>query len=215
MTWLHQIPTDSVDPRAWPIVLQVLTTTIRSATAISSSRASSRSMRSARSGSTRTRSIRARFSDWVLAHRYRLLRAARTRGPGGHSRDPPGSARLPEEAFALNLSQQIFRVSMPRVAGHWGLIYSWCKLWGKGEANLLKLLEILQASGLAIMRWSCAAPLELIVSLSLPVTACRRRHFAPRVNQTPLQRDKGLDGPLSWRRASSAKTSCARCWRGR
>ena len=34
------------------------------------------------------------------------------------------------------------------------------------------------------MRWSCAAPPERIVSRSLPVKACRRRHFAPRVKQT-------------------------------
>ena len=48
------------------------------------------------------------------------------------------------------------------------------------------------------MRWSCAASLELIVSLSLPVTACRRRHFAPRVNQTPSGRFAKIDNGLGF-----------------
>ena len=68
-----------------------------------------------------------------------------------------------------------------------GLIHSWCNLQDKGEANLLKLLEVRIFSVASVMMLSCAAPPELIVSRSLPVTACRRRHFAPRVKQTPVK----------------------------
>ena len=86
----------------------------------------------------------------------------------------PGSRRI-----ALRLEAHC-RAALKR-----GLIYSWCKLWGNGESNLLKLLEVRKPLGPSVSRWSCAAPPERIVSRSLPVTACRRSHFAPRVKQTP------------------------------
>jgi hypothetical protein len=69
-----------------------------------------------------------------------------------------------------------------------GLIDSWCKPWGNGEANLLKLLESWTFSVASVIMLDGAARIERFVSRSLRVTACRRRHFAPRANQTPPRR---------------------------
>jgi hypothetical protein len=69
-----------------------------------------------------------------------------------------------------------------------GLIDSWCKPRGNGEADHLKLLEILMFSVASVIMLDDATRLERFVSRSLRVTACRRRHLAPRVNQTRPKR---------------------------
>ena len=141
---------------------------------------------------------------------------------------PRAAATQPRQHFRPHFGGQAARAPGLNVPGetHWqgrqrgirryalssGLIYSWCKLSGKGEANLLKLLEVLQASGLAIMRWSCAASPERIISRSLPVTACRRRHFAPRVNQTPF---KCQPTPIVARGVRPADHASSRKWHDR
>ncbi len=75
-----------------------------------------------------------------------------------------------------------------RAASKSGLIHSWCKPWGNGEANLLKLLEIWVFSVASVIMLGGAARPERFVSRSPRVTARDRRHFAPRVKQTPIER---------------------------
>ena len=75
-------------------------------------------------------------------------------------------------------------------------IHSWCKAWGNGEANLLTLLYIFMFSVASIIMFDGAARLERFASRSLRVTACRRRHFAPRVNQTRVLRESATNPPF-------------------
>src|SRR5271166_4453012 len=97
-----------------------------------------------------------------------------------HAYSSAANPRKPAQTLA-------FAQKPPGSSALGGLIHSWCKPWGNGEANLLKLLEIWMFSVASVIMLDGAARLERFVSRSLRVTACRRRHFAPRVNQTPFK----------------------------
>ena len=103
-----------------------------------------------------------------------------------------------------------------RAAPKPGLLHSRCRLWRKGEANLLKSLEILIFLFASVTMLSCAAQPERIVSRSLPVTACPRRHFAPRVNQTrfrccatPFPATLGFHIAVAWKASETAELAVA------
>ena len=98
-----------------------------------------------------------------------------------------------------------------RAVRNLGLLHSRCTLRDKGEANLLKLLEVRIFSVASVMILSCPAPPELIVPRSLPVTACRRRHFAPRVNQTQFRCCATTKKWRNWTVARSCIPSLPRC----
>ena len=71
----------------------------------------------------------------------------------------------------------------------WGLLHSRCSLRDKGEVKLLKLLGVQTFSGAAAATLSRAVPPDWILTRAPRVTACRDRHFAPRVKQTPVPWD--------------------------
>ena len=70
--------------------------------------------------------------------------------------------------------------------GNEGLLHSRCSLRDKGEVKLLKLLGVQTSSGAAAVTLSRAVPPDWILTRPPRVTACRDRHFAPRVKQTPI-----------------------------
>jgi hypothetical protein len=57
--------------------------------------------------------------------------------------------------------------------------------WGNGEANILKLLEILMFSVASVIMLSGAARLERFVPRSLRVTACRRPSLCTKSESDP------------------------------
>jgi hypothetical protein len=65
-----------------------------------------------------------------------------------------------------------------------GLLHSRCSLRDKGEVKLLKLLGVQTSSLAAAVTLSRAVPPDWILTRPPRVTACRDRHFAPRVKQT-------------------------------
>jgi hypothetical protein len=65
-----------------------------------------------------------------------------------------------------------------------GLFHSRCSLRDKEDVSLLKLHGVQTSSVAAVVTLSRAAAPEWILTRSPTVTACRGRHFAPRVKQT-------------------------------
>src|SRR5208283_3909808 len=65
-----------------------------------------------------------------------------------------------------------------------GLLHSRCSLRDKGDVSLLKLHGVQTSSVAAVATLSRAAAPEWILTRPPTVTACRGRHFAPRVKQT-------------------------------
>ena len=75
------------------------------------------------------------------------------------------------------------RQSGCHIARNWGLFHSRCSLREKGDVSLLKLHGVQTSSVAAVVTLSRAAAPEWIITRPPAVTACRGRHFAPRVKQ--------------------------------
>src|SRR5208283_255860 len=74
--------------------------------------------------------------------------------------------------------------SQCHVARKWALLHSRCSLRDNGGVNILKLLGVRTPSVVAVVTLSRAAAPERILTRPPTVTACRGRHFAPRVKQS-------------------------------
>ena len=100
--------------------------------------------------------------------------------PFGDNRRPIGKA-LQGARFVADRS-----VPAPGFSPREGLLHSRCSLRDKGEVKLLKLLGVQTSSGAAAVTLSRAVPPDWILTRPPRVSACRNRHFAPRVKQTRL-----------------------------